>query len=165
MRTSPREFGGANRLPYVALGVFRDMDDETDHGGGQVLASDGPRFGEGRWVDCPDDGLGMAKRALDESQQFFDSGASRYVFRAQDGYLFGAQSGALQIGDQPIGAAGDVAQMKSHGPEFMRGGPDLFGGEPLQAAAQVFARLLEAEEERGDQRAHAGGRSTEPRLR
>jgi hypothetical protein len=43
----------------------------------------------------------------------------------------------LQIGHQPVDAAGDVVQMKSS---------DLFGGEPIEAAAEVFARLLEAEE-------------------
>ena len=165
MRTSPRKFGGADRLPHVALGVLRDMDDETDHGSGQVLASDGPRFGESGWVYCPDDGLGLAKRVLDESQQFLTSGACRYVLRVQDGHLFGGERGALQVGHQPAGAAGDVPEMKSHGPESMRRAPNLLGGEPLEAAAQVFARLLEAEEERGDERVHAADRSTEPRLR
>ena len=97
MRTSPRKFGGADRLPHVALGVLRDMDDETDHGSGQVLASDGPRFGESGWVYCPDDGLGLAKRVLDESQQFLARRALRNVFRVEDVHLLGCQRCALQI--------------------------------------------------------------------
>jgi hypothetical protein len=100
-----------------------------------------------------------------ECQQLLASRATRYVFRVEDGHLLGCQRGTLQVGHQPVDAAGDVAQMKSQRPKSMRRGPDLSGGEPLQTATQVFARLLEAEEHRSDQRAHALDLSAEPGFR
>ena len=37
----PSELRGADGLAYVALGVFDDVDQESDHRGGELFAADG----------------------------------------------------------------------------------------------------------------------------
>jgi len=99
------------------------------------------------------------KRAVHSCQQFLER-RTRLFLGEQRGHLRLKELLAFQIRDEPIDAAGDVPDMKTHRAETVRRGPDLLRREPAGAFCGVFARLLERIQDWRDERVYTGNRAS-----
>src|SRR5581483_9470339 len=151
-------------LPDVALGVFGDVGEESDDGGGEALAAYGARLRERRGVDSANDALGVGEGAVEEREELVAGNAEGALLVVELAELVGGERAALQIGEEAAGAAGDVADVEADGAEAMRSGPKLNGREPLGVLREVFARVLERIEDRRDEGTDTGDRASHPGL-
>jgi hypothetical protein len=91
----------------MALGMFGDVDDQSDDGDLQSAPPYKTRFGEGGWIDGSNHCLRAGERRVYARKQFVEAGSGRHL-RCQRRQLRFVQLLAFQLSGQPIHAACDV---------------------------------------------------------
>lgn len=154
---------GGDGLADVTLGVFGEVDQEAEDGGGQGLAADEARQFQQVGAQGNDGLLGGVEMMMEFGEELFGGGSG--VELGMEGVeLPGGELLALEIGGEAIDAAADVADVEADGSEASGPGPKFERSEWSGGLGEIFSRHLEGIEERSGEGGDTGERSAEPGL-
>ena len=147
----------------VPLRVFGDMDEEADNCSGQELPPHASGFCKMRRIDGTEHEFGTTERRAKVLQQLC-SGCAWLVLGGKRDQLGVREWLPFEVGDQPVRATGDVADVEADGTKSMRPRPDSLDRESLGVRCEIFARLLERVEDGRNEGMHVWDRTTQPWL-
>jgi hypothetical protein len=148
----------------VPLRVLGDVGKKSDRGSWQPLSAHLSQVCQQGRIESTHDPFCAPKHSVKVCQQLFAIG-TRFILSPEGGQLPCGKAIALKVGNESIGTAGYVTDMKTGGGEIMRCRPDLLGGQPLSERREILPRLLESIEDGRDERVHPRNRSAQPGLR
>ncbi len=132
------DLGGCYCLAHMALGMLGHVDEQTTNGGGPTLSTYFSDVAQSSGIEGANsfDAL-LEGRGEFRKQLVLRSAAIE--FGAQGGNLLCCEGSFLGVGEQPVHAAGDVANMERERRDSERPGIELV---VTQAAAPAFNILL-----------------------
>src|SRR5579862_5873046 len=135
------DLGGCYYLTHVALGMLGQVDEKTANCGGPTLSTYFPCVAQSSGIE----GANSFDTFLEGCLEFGEEFASRSIafeFGLQSGKLLCCEGSFFGVGEQPVHAVSDMADMERDWRDSERPGIELVVAEAAAPALNIFSRQL-----------------------
>jgi hypothetical protein len=156
-------FRGGDGLTHVALGMFRDVHEQSRNRGGQMFSADRASFLQGRVGRAElSNALGGQREGLGKFLEERVGGNFPAAFALQGRELLLIQRPAFGIGEQAVHAACNMTELECDRWQAVRGGGKLRVAQFGAPGIHIFGGLFERVDRGARYGRHVGVGSTQP---